>query len=155
MCCYPILTISAVVGLSRKLERSYPQSASSRKSVSSASFFSELLKRDICFRVLIEIARYYHHWAMFDNSRLSSVAIIMHRGLPRTPQFHNIRPINNTRNHHQSRSNPRHNLNPFQILIDAIKTCIYLTKTRVYMTYDGFFPFLLKYLTDILQIRLR
>ena len=34
---YPILTISAVVSSSRRLERSYPRSASSRKRVSSAS----------------------------------------------------------------------------------------------------------------------
>ena len=42
---YEILTISAVVSSSRKLARSYPRSASSKKSVSSASFFSELRKR--------------------------------------------------------------------------------------------------------------
>ena len=44
---YKILRISAVVGLSRRLERSYPRSVSSKKSVSSASFFSELPKRYI------------------------------------------------------------------------------------------------------------
>ena len=44
---YANLIISAVVSSSRSLERSYPRSASSKNSVLSSSFFSELPKSPI------------------------------------------------------------------------------------------------------------
>ena len=78
-------------------------------------------------------------------------------GLPRTPRFQNVRPINNPRNDHQNYSDPKHDLNPIEVPIDAIEVCVYpvkgrvyLTKTRVYRIYSGFSQFLSKNPTDIL-----
>ena len=59
MCCYPILTISACVSVSvfsRRLERLYPRSASSKKRVSSLVFFSELPKNWKLLRSAIVVA---------------------------------------------------------------------------------------------------
>jgi len=63
--CYPILTISAVVSLSRRLERSYPRRASSLMSVSSLISFTELYVLPKMERILTQTPRRsnskYHH----------------------------------------------------------------------------------------------
>ena len=64
--------------------------------------------------------------------------------LPRTPRYENGHPIKNPCTHDQNYSDPKHNLHPIEVPMDAIEVrvyfinvCVYFVKGHFYLTKTG------------------